>query len=310
MSSPSHDGPNVVRKGVDSLRRSAPSVAFNVDFLNTCLQTAATTWEQKMDNSGQLESRRKAAVSKDETRVQPVAVDDKKEESDDDYNDWIYTYDAQDVYWDYVEAFIRNTIKKYPELERAYHTDNGWYSVDRTVFMSVDFFLASLYRRFHSDSDGGLTNLILEYIFEFDSDPEFVCLRESSKLEPVLPLSVANASLLEQMRARPLAPFIATFFHDKLTALRPVSRTRPSPSSSSSPPKRICIEVGSDSSSELCDQVDSTYPNNPNNPNYPNNPNNPHNPSNPNNPNCFSLTKPLCHLSICRAPSKREKMIS
>jgi hypothetical protein len=144
----------------------------------------------------------------------------------------------------------------------------------------------------------------------FDSDPEFVCLRESSKLEPVLPLSVANASLLEQMRARPLAPFIATFFHDKLTALRPVSRTRPSPSSSSSPPKRICIEVGSDSSSELCDQVDSTYPNKPNNPNYPNNPNNPHNPSNPNNPNCFSLTKPLCHLSICRAPSKREKMIS
>ena len=40
----------------------------------------------------------------------------------------------------------------------------------------------------------------------FGCDPEFVCLRtDSGKLQPVLPLSMANASLIAQMRARPPA---------------------------------------------------------------------------------------------------------
>ena len=85
--------------------------------------------------------------------------------SDDD--EW--SYDAQDAYFDCVETFTRNTIKRYPELERVYHTTGGWTSVDsegEEVHMSVNFLLASLYYHLPSDRDGGLANGVLEYIFD------------------------------------------------------------------------------------------------------------------------------------------------
>ena len=71
-----------------------------------------------------------------EEQGQTVQPEQTNQMSDEEYD----SYDTQDAYFDSVESFTLNTIKRYPELQSIYHTTGGWTSLNsegKKVHVSV-----------------------------------------------------------------------------------------------------------------------------------------------------------------------------